>query len=88
MKLMKSAPNQAYANEQEKPWDTTKEPDREIATIEDEPDMFEAAIAAIDSKREDSGWYLDIGASIHVTGSKEACTDLANYSGTVRTASG
>jgi hypothetical protein len=40
-----------------------------VDLADEEPCLFEAALASLDIKDRESGWYLDTGASKHVTGS-------------------
>nr|PNR62086.1 hypothetical protein PHYPA_000510 [Physcomitrium patens] len=40
----------------------------ENVDLSDQEDVFEATISALDIQVDDSGWYLELGATKHVSG--------------------
>jgi transposase InsO family protein len=76
----------------EQPWLEEEMDHDEVDLVDlanEEPCMFEAALASLDIKDRESGWYLDTGASKHVTGSASQFASLDDtYQGDVRTVGG
>ena len=57
--------------------------------MEDEHfELFEAALSSLDIHNTDSGWYLDSGATQHVSGDRSHFTSLDQFSGNVKIADG
>lgn len=64
------------------------EVDSTVPPDEGNYEVFEAALSSLDLNSSDSGWYLDSGATQHVTGNRDNFSSLEEYSGSVKTAGG
>ena len=90
----KTQRNYAHIAEEkgEQPWleENTNHDEADLVDLaNDDPCMFEAALASLDIKDSESGWYLDTGASKHVTRTASQFASLDDtYQGDVRTAGG
>jgi hypothetical protein len=77
---------------EEQPWfeEETLQDEVDLVDLADqEPCLFEVALASLDIKDREAGWYLDTGASKHVTGSSSQFSSLDDsYQGDVRTVGG
>lgn len=50
--------------------------------------MFEAALFSLDVSSPDSGWYLDLGATQHLSGNRSNFSTLDEYSGNIKIVGG
>ena len=76
---------------QDKSWtssETSEVPNVIEQPQEDNFELFEAALSLLDIHNADSGWYLDSGATQHVSGDRSNFTSLDQFSGNVKTVGG
>ena len=67
----------------------TRAVDEITEQVEDEHfELFEAALSSLDIHDIDFGWYLDSGATQHVSGDRSHFTSLYQFSGNVKTVGG
>lgn len=52
----------------------------------DQKDIFEAAISELDIQGNDNGWYLNSGATKHISGGRDSFDSLDKCRGNVKTA--